>query len=220
MRFINKLESPACLTQLAKQHEMADQAWNTLQNPQKTKIHEQILQKEQQGLCAYCERKINQSEDSHLEHIYPQSSYKHKRFDYANLIVSCNGEQCLDIDQHIYKDIDHDCCGHRKDNQFEPAKFLNPVEQTDIEDYFIYDRETGSIKASNKQIEKSTYTIELLNLCSPRLNIERKNAYAASQKAIKHVSLKQYKVKLKILLNAKEMPSFVSYLRCCYSKFL
>ncbi len=220
MHFIQKLESPECLTQLAEQHATEEQAWDALKNPEKAQVHKQILQAEQKNLCAYCERKIEKVEDSHLEHIYPQSKWTDKRFEYHNLIVSCNGGQCSDIDQHVYDGIQHHSCGHRKENDFLAEKFLNPVEQTEITAHFIYDIDTGEIQASEKAPEKSRYTIGLLNLCSPRLNNERKNAYAASLKAIKHSPTKQHKIQLHAWLNANRMPAFVSYLRYCYSKFL
>lgn len=220
MHFIKKSLAPNSLTQLAEQHKTSKQAWNTLQNPAKSEVHINMLQQEQHSLCAYCERKINQVEDSHLEHIYPQSKYISKRFDYKNLIVSCNGGQCSDIDQQIYDGIKHNSCGHRKENDFLPEKFLNPVEQTDIADYFAYDIDTGKIQASDKHTEHANYTLDLLNLRSPRLNNERKNAYIASLKAIKRTPPKQHKARLQALLNAEKMPAFVSYLRYCYSKFL
>ena len=75
---------------------------------------------EQQSLCAYCERKIENETNAHIEQIKPKSFYLEKCFDYNNLIISCNGNQYSNVNQEYYEDNIHSC-GH-KENYFEWVK--------------------------------------------------------------------------------------------------
>lgn len=51
---------------------------------------------EQYNLCAYCEREIDEN-NTHIEHIKPKSGYLNRCFDYNNLIASCEGDKCSDV---------------------------------------------------------------------------------------------------------------------------
>ncbi len=218
MRFIKKEKAPDCLDKLAKRHEnrpyqSAKICWKKLKKVCKSLIRQQMLE-EQQYLCAYCERKIENETDAHIEHIKPKSFYLEKCFDYNNLIVSCNGNQCSNVNQEDYEDNIHSC-GHPKKNYFDETKFINPVELTDISDYFSYHIDEGRIESSEKDPTKADYMINLLNLDNPYLNNGRINAKKALLKVIQKSSQdKQEATKIfKQLLNFNPPPAFITYLR-------
>jgi uncharacterized protein (TIGR02646 family) len=109
-----------------KIRELGEKYWKKLRSGCKKSVRQHML-REQDYLCAYCERKIENEIDAHIEHIKPKSRYLENGFDYHNLIVSCNGNQCSEVNQEEYEDEIHSC-GHSKDNDFDEEKFLNPVE--------------------------------------------------------------------------------------------
>jgi uncharacterized protein (TIGR02646 family) len=186
-----------------------DPAWKNLHGKQALK---QQLLEEQQCLCAYCERGIAEH-NAHIEHIYPQSIYPSRRFEYTNLIASCNGEACQ-VELSAMDAMENtDSCGHRKEDAFDETRFLNPVTLTDIGNYFVYDKTTCAILPSDLDPERSAYMIDLLNLDNPRLNNERSNARSALLKVIG--SGIQAKARLGYLL-AKDRP-FISFLRYNYA---
>lgn len=228
MHFIEKEEEvPNCLVSLANNlarrmvqrrergdaDETGKKCWGKLKKECKDLIKQQIL-REQQYLCAYCEKKIENETDAHIEHLKPKSRYLEKCFDYNNLIISCNGNQCSDVNREDYEDNIHSC-GYPKDNYFDEEKFLNPVELTDVSDYYSYDIDEGCIKASEKGPLKANYMINLLNLDNPCLNNGRKNAKNALLKVVRsHSKDKQGAIKIfKQLLNSNSPPAFISYLR-------
>jgi uncharacterized protein (TIGR02646 family) len=216
MRYIEKTNSPTFFEQ-EKQNLIDDSAWKNLYC--KNELRSYLIE-EQKQLCAYCERRID-GNNSHIEHIYPQSDNVTLRFEYDNLIASCNGDQCEPSLKDDFQPEDINSCGHKKSNKMDDDIFLNPVKQKDIQEYFSYDKETCAICSSEKNLENATYTIKLLGLDNPRLNLERSNARIALEQAIKRYlnsSPKEYKNKIRILLS-KERP-FISFLRYYYSPFL
>jgi|GEM_PF-728579 len=196
-----------------KSRELGENYWKKLRSGCKKSVRQQML-KEQQYLCAYCERKIANETDAHIEHIKPKSRYFEKCFDYNNLIVSCNGNQCSDVSQEDYEENIHSC-GHPKDHFFDEEKFLNPVELTDISDYFSYDIDEGRIEPSETDSTKADYMINLLNLDNPYLNNGRIKSKKALLKIVRENSKdKQGAIKIfKKLLNFNPPPAFISYLR-------
>ncbi|EDN69608.1 conserved hypothetical protein [Beggiatoa sp. PS] len=222
MRFIKKNEqAPDCLNQLVKQYKQPKTCYDKLTKNKKNKecknlIQQQMLE-EQQYLCAYCERKVENNNDViHIEHIRPRLHYLEKVCDYKNLILSCHGSQCPDVNQADYQGEIHSCGHHpAKGNYFDEAKFLNPVELTDISDYFSYRIDEGRIDSSEKDTIKADYMICLLNLDNPYLNNGRINARKALLKMVQKSSQnKQEAIKIfKQLLNLNHPPAFISYLR-------
>ena len=180
----------------------------------KIPLKDHILKEEQNYLCIYCESKIAELNNSHLEHIKPkaQSMYPDLVFEYNNIVVSCNGN-C-----HTGDDNKH-TCGHLKDNEYDESKFLNPVEVEDIRDYFIYDIDEGKIESSRKDKEKAQYMIDTLHLNDGALPIARKKALANFIKYIKQYDKSQRKNKIIEFLN-RENITFVSFLRFKYINFL
>ena len=122
------------------------------------------LYNEQKGLCVYCQQELNRnnkilSNYAHLEHLRPKEIYPGLSLDYLNLTVSCNGFDCMQFSTK------KEFCGHKKGNEFDDDKFLNPAEIKDIEKYFVY-TPNGNIKPasdlSDVEKEKAEYMINLL----------------------------------------------------------
>jgi len=187
--------------------------WNQYLASNKRKLKEFILSKEQYFLCCYCEKKVTvDKESSHIEHIKPkspQNQYANLTFDYNNLLVSCEGNHFNEIG-----DNSKTSCGHKKDNFFDENKFLNPTLILDIASFFIFDEDDGTIASSQKEIDKSTYTIDLLNLNgnNNRLAEARKKAKQAFIKNYSTLPVEQRKVKIQKFLQ-KESNEFITFFR-------
>jgi uncharacterized protein (TIGR02646 family) len=157
--------------------------WNEFQTNIKLKLHRHLWH-EQQGLCIYCQQQVPEKTEteykirSHIEHIRPRSrpQYAHLTFCYKNLSVSCEGFDCKTESLNPKKEF----CEHRKGNEYDEEQFLNPVELSDIEDYFIYDIDGKIHPNSNKNQKHRTqaeYMISILDLNHPKLIDLRKEQY-------------------------------------------
>lgn len=79
---------------------------------------------EQGGVCCYCNRAIagplNTIEEGefHIEHFRPQHAFTHLELDYQNLHASCFKNDAVKGRRH---------CGPAKDNWFDPALTLSPL---------------------------------------------------------------------------------------------
>jgi len=133
--------------------------WDDLKNPEKENLHRSLMD-EQGSVCCYCERSISSS-PSHIEHIKPQSVYPDDRFNYSNLLSSCNG----DGEKH---------CGHKKGNWFDPSLFVSPLDP-DCVSYFKF-TSAGEIKPTDDPHSRpaAQETIDHLNLNDPSLVDKRK----------------------------------------------
>ncbi len=183
MRFIDKSERcPEFDNYVANEK---PSVWNAFDDNIKLKLH-QHLWREQKTLCIYCqqqtplkkEKQASENIRSHIEHIRPQSPYTHLIFDYNNLSLSCEGFDCDTRDKKPKKEF----CEHRKGNEYDENKFLNPIELPDIENYFEYDIE-GKIHPTSKdnaKAQKAQYMIDILHLDHGTLNDMRKEAYLFS----------------------------------------
>ncbi len=213
MRYIEKGESPSFFEQ-EKLTLQQDPSWKNLHCKPALRRH---LMDEQKHLCAYCECEVHEA-NSHIEHIVAQSEQDALRFDYDNLIVSCNGVQCDSEAKKAYKPEDVHSCGHKKLDELNAALFLNPVVETEISHYFDYDAISGAIMASNQNEPKADYTIELLNLDNSRLRNARLNAKAALVASVsefrKTHNAKTVQEITGFLLN--KPPAFVSFLTHCF----
>ncbi len=71
-------------------------------------------------------------------------------------------------------------CEHRKGDEYDEEKFLNPVELPDIEDYFEYDIE-GKIFPNSKRndidMKKAEYMVKILELNNETLTDMRREQY-------------------------------------------
>ncbi len=187
----------------------------------KAELHQYMLSSEQNGLCGYCESKIEIIEHSHIEHIEAINENKDREraeelvFDYKNLIVSCD---CL-----CHQEKKGVTCGHRKDTKgFKPdyKRFLSPTKIENLRDYFKYIKESGFIGATSLDRDKAIHTLEVLNLNPPDnyLPEARKKALKKFRTQVIDKANKtgrSIKFVAQALL-AKENLAFISFLRFVY----
>ncbi|MDM8557759.1 retron system putative HNH endonuclease [Candidatus Parabeggiatoa sp. HSG14] len=184
MRYIDKSNRCAEFDEYVNKYSPSD--WNEFETKIKLKLH-QHLWYEQQGLCIYCQQEVPEKKEkeykirSHIEHIRPRrghnrDKYAHLIFCYKNLSVSCEGFDCKTENSNPKKEF----CEHRKGNEYDEDKFLNPVEYNDIEDYFVYDIE-GKIhpnpRKNQEEKAKAEYMTSVLDLNHSTLIDMRKEQY-------------------------------------------
>ncbi|MFD3156747.1 retron system putative HNH endonuclease [Haloimpatiens sp. FM7330] len=158
---VNKEQEPNFLLEYKKKY--SPKSWNDYNKDDiKAKIKENILVIEQYEYCPYCEKRIYDNNDGHIEHIKPRDNYPKEFQNYNNLLVSCNQKNS---------------CGMYKKNKYDD-KFINPVIDNP-ENYFSYNIANGEIipksndEHSNEYM-RVTYTIEILNLNCYELKEARK----------------------------------------------
>jgi uncharacterized protein (TIGR02646 family) len=176
----------------------------------KKELKEYILNNEQNYLCIYCEEKINDIDNSHLEHIKPEDKYEKLIFDYNNLVVSCNGDGKCNFNNKGKNS--KTTCGHKKDNKELP---LNPLEDENISDYFefkmIEKKLEIQIIPSKLDENKAKDMIKILNLNSnsPNFNLPYRRWFEKEQFEKFIVKYKLDIKDIKQILN-KNTPPFVS----------
>ena len=119
------------------------------------KLRGDILLEEQNSLCAYCEREIDDDRlNSNIDHFKTRNLFPEETLNYNNLLVSCNSRG--------------KCCSSSKDSQKSILKvredyknIVNPCIDNP-EDYFDY-LLTGEI-VSKTDCVKSNFTIDVFKL--------------------------------------------------------
>jgi len=219
MKYVQKLDAPQSF--IAKTNSLSKWSdYHDCCNKQKRALRKYILKYEQNFLCIYCEGKITSTnESSHLEHIKPKHlDIENLTFNYKNISVSCNGN----CDNNSEDKINYNC-GHRKDKNDTPYnddKFLNPVEEKDIRDYFEYDFDDYFINPSDKDIQKAQYMIDTLHLNDGGLPKAREKALKAFIKKMKETSdIQIRKKKIKQILEQENI-AFISFLLFKYKNIL
>lgn len=213
MRFIQKQNAPDFFIDDTKDLK----AWKEYKRKKK-RLKKYILEHEQNHLCCYCEKRITfEGASSHVEHIKPKRKYPHLIFEYSNLLISCQGDHCNEPG-----DSGANICGHKKDDDYEYENFLDPTEYEKISGYFTFNYE-GEILPSEKDVEKSRYTIDLLNLNGDnnRLAEARKKTLISLRRALEQLPAENRKTKLRDMLGDKkrEFGTFLRYrFRRYYSK--
>lgn len=134
--------------------------YDVLKNPEKKEVKESLIN-EQGAICCYCEIKLD-FDDSHIEHLNPQSNSEDLRLDYNNMLCSCQKELSKGEPRH---------CGNSKGGWYDKELFISPLDEN-CEDKFVY-KEDGTIKGIDKASQK---TIEKLNLHIDKLNELRQKA--------------------------------------------
>ncbi len=117
------------------------------------KLREHILLYEQNLLCVYCEKEIDDNpKNSNIDHFRLKAGhlFPQRTLDYKNLVVSCNAKgRCSSYkDKHIKSKSDYE-------------KIVNPVDENPDE-YFDY-LLTGEIVALSASA-KAEFTIDIFNL--------------------------------------------------------
>ena len=151
MLHIQKREEQQFLTDFKKKYPKKD--YDSEEFASHRPVLKSGLIEEQKGLCAYCCGRIT-DDKAHNEHIEPRNpgKYASKRsLDYTNIIASCNNPET---------------CGNKKENQYDPQKFVSPLDE-DCEEKFTYH--------GDGKIVGDKYTIDLLNLNAYELRNARKS---------------------------------------------
>jgi uncharacterized protein (TIGR02646 family) len=158
---VNKESEPNFLKEYKRKN--SPKAWTDYNKDIKEKLKEFILGKEQGNYCAYCQKRIYENDEAHIEHIKPRDKYPNLFEDYNNIIVSCN-------EKHT--------CGMKKANLYD-ENFINPVLDNPNE-YLDFNLANGEIIPKNNEddtlgYKRAKYTIEVLNLNYYKLTDARKN---------------------------------------------
>lgn len=135
-------------------------SYANLQNPEKRRLHQSLLD-EQGQLCCYCGRGISLG-DSHIEHFRPQELREDLELSFENLFASCIRETAPGSPLH---------CGHAKGRDFDEAQHVSPLDPT-CERRFGYSL-AGAILPTD---DGATYMVELLKLDIEFLKNRRKEA--------------------------------------------
>lgn len=206
MRFIKKTSEPQFLIEFKsefKKINRSDAAYDNINSDLKDNLKD-ILSYEQSFICCYCMKRIK-IDNSHIEHLKPQSGYSQDSLDYFNLLVSCNGIN-----------NSNNNCGHKKGSWYDEKVFISPLDK-DCEKYFSYSL-SGKIDSSSDNGNK---TIEKLNLNSYHLVRARKAMIDIS--GIFKPYFDQVKDDLiiynKIPNSSNELPPFCNAVLYCISNY-
>ena len=173
-------------------------AWNDEEIKKiRPKLREYILLEEQDLLCAYCEKSIDDNrKNSNIDHFKTRNLFPQNTLDYDNLLVSCNTK---------------DRCSYYKDKNIKSKDYnniVNPIAENpdDFFDYLI----TGRILAKNNNA-KAKFTIDIFQLDITSLReLRKKLAKSLELEYIKNLSLNEI---YEIMGN-----EFCSFIKVIYEK--
>ena len=164
MKHIIKYSEPQTFTDWkALANEDWQPSYNDLSGYSKKAVKDSLME-EQGYLCCYCERRLT-PEDSHIEHLRPQSDLAVDPLDFANMLCSCQNQLNKGDPRH---------CGNLKDDWFVTLLLVSPLD-SGCESRFSFIG-NGAIKPSLSTDTVATETITRLGLAIPKLNALR--AYA------------------------------------------
>jgi uncharacterized protein (TIGR02646 family) len=135
----------------------ANRSWEDLRTEVKAAVRKR-LHKDQYGLCCYCYVQVACNEDSHIEHVEPQSP--ENRFEWQNLALACEGGN-KGGDEH---------CDHAKGQQRLDA--VHPYKAPVIR--FVSLRSSGELKLQDETARRDIN--EVLELNANRLRSLRRSA--------------------------------------------
>lgn len=188
MRYIQKKPSPQAFEDWKQTN--APTQWSDLQNEprhpeegivyySKRELREALLI-EQGHLCCYCQRRIENTIDTVLEHWFPRNGADKKKgkdhqFDYQNLMAACNGGERENQNRPAGTKPHPLWCDKNKKEQIIS---LSPL-QKDIELRLTYDQvspdEIRILPANNHDPDVHS-TLKILNLNTPYLEKRRGEA--------------------------------------------
>lgn len=158
MKYVQKGQEPQSFTNWKN---VANDNWqptyDDLSGLEKKDVKDALIS-EQGEICCYCEVKLKY-DDSHIEHLNPQSNSVQGRLDFNNMLCSC--QQKLDKGEPLH-------CGNSKGDEIIPITPLMP----DCETKFTYTMD-GQISHTD---EDSVVTIKYLQLDIDKLNKLRESA--------------------------------------------
>ena len=115
----------------------------------RAKLRTDMLLEEQNLLCVYCEKEIDEnSTSSNIDHFKTRNLFPELTLEYSNLLVSCNSKER---------------CSSFKDSNIKSREEYNNIVNPVLEnpnDFFDY-LPTGEIIAKN---DKAQFTIDIFNL--------------------------------------------------------
>jgi len=168
VKYIIKSEEPESFT-IWKQLANYDwkPSWENFSKPQRTDVHNSLL-KEQGLICCYCGRRIN-TDNSHIEHLKPRTTYPQLALDYTNILASCQKDTVRNEPLH---------CGKKKDKWYDDL-MVSPLNGK-CEQFFRY-TEDGQILSTQVLERKATAdtTIDKLGLNIDKLKNMRTGAIEA-----------------------------------------
>ena len=155
MRCIVKGEVPEAFAQW-KARNSAKSDWSSFSKPQSQSyvIYQKLrhsLISEQKHQCCYCEVVLKKEGDAHVEHLKDQGHHPDERFNFSNLLASCQ-----------YRDS----CGHKKGNGFF-KEMVSPLDEN-CQARFTYTAR-GKIIPIDEGDSFAQKTIDLLGLNCKRL---------------------------------------------------
>jgi len=128
------------------------------------KVVKEALMTEQGHLCCYCEQRLD-NDDSHIEHLRPQSDPAVDPLDFSNLLCSCQNQIKKGEPRH---------CGNRKDDWFDHDLLVSPFDPG-CEERFAF-AGNGLIKPVTDHDQAASVTIIRLGLDIPKINDLRSKA--------------------------------------------
>ena len=190
MKHIAKQE-PQIYRDLIEKHSPAE--WGGVSQAIGYDLRMHMLMEEQNCQCAYTELHL-EPEDAHIDHFRKQSLFQSLKFDWNNLLTSCNceayGAKCKD----------------RKVRKQDDYNFLIDPVVDEPEDHYTYSL-TGDMLADEND-RKAVNTIECFNLNDSALLEQRKQVVREME-----VMYKQFSVEELVELFGK----FESLVRAVYS---
>ncbi|RUU97104.1 TIGR02646 family protein [Mesorhizobium sp. M6A.T.Cr.TU.017.01.1.1] len=166
MKFVEKREEP---DEFVSWKEKANDDWTPtygiLAGPPKQAVHQALLA-EQGWICCYCESQIDEN-DSHIEHLRPQSDPTVDALDFSNMLCSCQRDTRKGEPLH---------CGNAKGDWYDADLFVVPIDPA-CEERFEYTGD-GRILPSQQAAVAAAETIDKLALDIRKLNARRVEAMA------------------------------------------
>lgn len=168
MKHISKNTEPAIFTNWKRQN--SNCSWSDFACPQSQYRNvylglRQELIIQQEKMCCYCEVALKEEIDAHIEHLKDQNNYPNDRYDFNNLLASCQNT---------------DSCGHKKGTGYF-NEMISPLDEN-CQGRFTYTA-TGNVIPNDENDNFANTTIELLGLNCKRLKDRRKNLIKTLQSA-------------------------------------
>lgn len=188
MRYIQKSPAPVGFEAWKKANNPT--AWSALQNEPKRReegivyyskkeLRSELLT-EQKHLCCYCQKIIENTITTVIEHLFPRNGEdkaqgKAKMFDYENLMAACDGGSDENRERKAATKSYPQYCDKHKDEDLLPLSPLQP----DVESRLTYLQiglDEIIISPVSEDDSEAKRAIEILNLNTPKLKNLRGNA--------------------------------------------
>lgn len=167
MILIKKNETQAC-KRVLQYAVSSKEEYRDISSKDKEIIKDSLL-KEQGYLCAYCMKRLDNTNYVKIEHIAPQSVYPDKSLSYRNMLAVCDGNEGNPYPFQT-------CDTHKRDSEIK----ADPTEPSVIET--IYYSHSGEIHSSDNRINDDLNDVLNLNAKGSYLVESRRDAL----KTIRH----------------------------------